>query len=608
MIFLGDIKELQDGANIILSKENIDAEVEVKHGDCLTVTEKGGKYTIVFSTKSEFFRALAILIDRIKKDEKNFEIIQHRHFNSCGIMIDVSRHAVLKPETVKIIIRYMAKMGLDTLMLYTEDTFKMDKYPYFGYLRGAYSKDEIKDLVAYGEKFGIELVPCIQTLAHLESTLRWGYANGMKDTNDILLIDEEKTYEFIEEMIKTSRECYNTDKIHIGMDEAHDVGFGEYFRRHGYVDRFELLSRHLNRVMKITEKYGFKPMMWSDMFFRLGSKTGDYYDLETKVPENISELIPEDISLVYWDYYHNNESAYDALIKSHKNMKRNIVFAGGVWTWSGLSVNYDKTFATTKPALSACRKNGVCDVFATMWGDNGAECSIFEALLGLQLYGEYNYFEDVSDEHLAEMFKICTGYDMEAFLALDIDNFGDFCEERQATVSKQVFYSDPFLGLFDKNLSQINLKEHFSNLLNKINSLNPQPGLEYLFDYHKQYLTILHKKCTVGTDAVCAYAANDTIKLKSTVETLRELAAATETMRRMQYEIWHRNNKPFGFEYFDGKFGSVIARLNSCAARIEDYLGGKISKIEELEEEKLYFSGDSSPFIHLYFSEKIQRP
>ena len=69
-----------------------------------------------------------------------------------------------------------------------------------------------------GEKFGIELVPCIQTLAHLATTLRWGYADGMKDTGDILLIDEEKTYEFIEEMIKTSRECYKTDKIHNGMD------------------------------------------------------------------------------------------------------------------------------------------------------------------------------------------------------------------------------------------------------------------------------------------------------------------------------------------------------------------------------------------------------
>ena len=29
----------------------------------------------------------------------------------------------------------------------------------------------------------------------------------------------------------------------------------------------------------------------------------------------------------------------------------------------------------------------------------------------------------------------------------------------------------------------------------------------------------------------------------------------TEIMRKMQYEIWNRNNKAFGFEFFDSKFG-----------------------------------------------------
>ena len=608
MNFTGDIKELQDGINIIMKEENIDAEVEVKRGDCLRLTKGDGKYTIEFSAKSEFFRALAILLDKIKKGETDFEIVQRRQFESCGIMIDVSRRAVLKPETVKTIIRYMAKMGLNMMMLYTEDTFKMDKYPYFGYLRGAYTKDEIKELAAYGEKFGVEFVPCIQTLAHLSNTLRWGYADGMKDTNDILLIDEEKTYEFIEEMIKTARECYNTDKIHIGMDEAHDVGFGEYFRRHGYVDRFELLSRHLKRVMQITDKYGFKPMMWSDMFFRLASKKGQYYDFEAKMPENISELIPEGLSMVYWDYYNNDEKAYDFMIKTHQDMKRNVVFAGGIWTWAGLSLQYDKTYVTTKAGLSACRKNGIKDVFATMWGDDGAECSVFAALLGLQLYGEYNYFDEVTEEHLGEMFKICTGYDMDAFSVFNIDDFGEFCTEHDSMVSKQVFYSDVLLGLFDKNLEKLDLKGHYRKLLDKFDTIEKQPGLEYLFEYQKQLLTILYKKCTMGTDVTEAYRKGDKETLKTLAAQIREIADDTEHMRSLLYSVWHRNNKAFGFEFFDGKLGSRVARLLSCARRIEDYTSGKTERIEELDEEKLYYSGDESPFIHQYFAGRIQMP
>ena len=45
------------------------------------------------------------------------------------------------------------------------------------------------------------------------------------------------------------------------------VGLGRYLDKHGYVNRFELLLKHLNKVCEIAQKYGFKPMMWVDMFF-----------------------------------------------------------------------------------------------------------------------------------------------------------------------------------------------------------------------------------------------------------------------------------------------------------------------------------------------------
>ena len=196
----------------------------------------------------------------------------------------------------------MALMGLNMAMLYTEDTYRIDGYPYFGYMRGAYSKEEIREMDAYAGIFGIELIPCIQTLAHLKTTLRWQYADAMKDTDQILLVDEPKTYEFIEKMMETASECYTTKQIHIGMDEAHMVGLGEYLKLHGYENRHEILLRHLQKVVEIAKKYGMKPMMWNDMFFRLASETGTYYDLNVRFPKDIREKVP-DVSMVYWDYY-----------------------------------------------------------------------------------------------------------------------------------------------------------------------------------------------------------------------------------------------------------------------------------------------------------------
>ena len=37
----------------------------------------------------------------------------------------------------------------------------------------------------------------------------------------------------------------------------------------------------------------------------------------------------------------------------------------------------------TKAALASCREHGVQDVFLTMWGDDGGECSPFTLLPSL---------------------------------------------------------------------------------------------------------------------------------------------------------------------------------------------------------------------------------
>ena len=78
-------------------------------------------------------------------------------------------------------------MGYDTLMLYTEDTYEIDNQPLFGYMRGRYSQKELKELDVYANQYGIELIPCIQTLAHLNTLFRWPEYEKIQDINDILL-------------------------------------------------------------------------------------------------------------------------------------------------------------------------------------------------------------------------------------------------------------------------------------------------------------------------------------------------------------------------------------------------------------------------------------
>ena len=176
-------------------------------------------------------------------------------------------HAAFRVETVKERIRQMALLGYSRLFLYTEDTYEVEGYPYFGALRGRYKKEEIKECDAYAAMFGIEMIPCVQTLAHLRTVLRWPAMMEYRDDEDILIVEEEKTYRLIDAMLKSLSEMYTSRRIHLGMDEAFYMGYGNYRKKNGVPEQGALIKRHLDRVLEICGKYGLEPMIWSDMFF-----------------------------------------------------------------------------------------------------------------------------------------------------------------------------------------------------------------------------------------------------------------------------------------------------------------------------------------------------
>lgn len=144
-------------------------------------------------------------------------------------MLDCSRNAVMKPKRLKEFIQLIKKMGYNTLMLYTEDTYEIEDEPLFGYLRGRYTIEELQDIDSYCKDNGVELIPCIQTLAHLGLIFKFGHYASIRDCMDVLLVDEEKTYDLIDKMFQSLSKAFTSKRVHIGMDEAHWLGRGNSY-------------------------------------------------------------------------------------------------------------------------------------------------------------------------------------------------------------------------------------------------------------------------------------------------------------------------------------------------------------------------------------------
>ena len=149
-------------------------------------------------------------------------------FKKLGVMIDCSRNAVLNKKSFCRMVDILSALGYNFIRLYTEDTYEVDGEPYFGYMRGRYSREEIREMDAYATSKGIELIPCIQTLAHLNSIFRYAEYMKINDTDDILLVGAKRTYKLIDNMFRSLAESFTSRTVHIGMDEAFMLGRGKY--------------------------------------------------------------------------------------------------------------------------------------------------------------------------------------------------------------------------------------------------------------------------------------------------------------------------------------------------------------------------------------------
>ncbi len=514
--------------------------------------------------------------------------------NYLGVMLDCSRNAVMSVAELKNFILTLKKLGYNCLQLYTEDTYEIEGEPLFGYRRGRYSKAELKEIDAFALQNGIELIPCIQTLAHLNAIFRYPRYQRINDTADILLTDNEETYEFIEKMIKTCAECFTSRNIHIGMDEAHLLGRGKYYDIYGDKRRYDVLLNHLNRVDEILNKYGFKPMMWSDMFFRL-TGGGAYYH-EKPIPEDVREKVPENMGLVYWDYYNEDEKLLSAMMENHLAFSRPVWIAGGAWTWNGLQSDNAKSLSQTEAFLTAANKYGVKNVLITMWGDNGGECSPY-ALLPSLTYAAECYKGEFSLDNAKAKFKELFDENWDDFIACDLAAPEGFGKEGFWLGIKELLYSDYFLSTFDCGVTgsgeEVKIFEKLAETFEKAAKNSKQ--FSYMFESYEKLCDVMSVKYDLGYRTRAAYEKGDKKALKELVGDYEKLLPMLEAFVAAYERSWFKERKPHGFDVQDIRLGGLIQRTKSCMRRLKDYLDGKIDKIEELEEKTIDFYSGEEP-------------
>ncbi len=546
---------------------------------------------IFYSQKSLAFRALAVATGR---DAKPGTVEERRAFSELGVMLDVSRNAVFTVEAVKRMFRYLALMGYNTVQLYTEDVYEIDGEPLFGYFRGRYRAGELKEIDDYGDVFGIEVIPCIQTLGHLEQILQWPAYSAIIDSPGVLLAGDPATYQLIGKMLDAVSSAFRSRRVHIGMDEAHGIALGRYRKLHGDVRPFDVLNEHLKKVAALCDDRGLKPMIWSDMYFRLGSAHNDYYDKETVIPESIVAEIPAGVELVYWDYYHDDPAFYTDWIARHRNcLGKEPILAAGGWTWNRMWTHYGLLEATVSAGMKSAREAGLGRAFLTIWGDDGNECDPFAMMSAIQYFAEHAFSSEVNADLLARRFESACEENFEWVRlggALDIveslapphDNYSNF--------SKWLLWHDPLLNFLEKLIPSI-LPAHYRELAAKFRSYCPNEKTAIHLAFATQLADTMALKTRLHLEVRPAYREGDHKTLRTLAGLVTETIESFQKLQELHCTIWHEWRKPFGWDTIERRYASVISRLGSLQKALKRHLANPASRIAELDEEPCKIGG-----------------
>jgi hexosaminidase len=223
-----------------------------------------------------------------------------------GLMLDCSRH-FHSIEQVKRLINQLAQLKFNTFHWhFTDDEgwrLEIDAFPELtqvgGWrgidealepqfttikqkIGGYYTKADVRDVIDYASKRGIQIIPEIDIPGHCRAAIKSlphllvdeddhsQYCSIQNYTDNILSPALPGTYEFLDKVIEEVAELFPSEFIHLGADEVPDNVWTAsekckvFMAEHGYTDTKELQGHLLRYAEKKLKSLGKRMVGWEE--------------------------------------------------------------------------------------------------------------------------------------------------------------------------------------------------------------------------------------------------------------------------------------------------------------------------------------------------------
>ena len=274
-------------------------------GYVLTSSSKG--VDIQAKTGAGLFYGLQTLLQMLADGNKVAygTITDEPRFEYRGMMLDVSRH-FFGLDFVKKQIDAMAYYKLNRLHLHLTDAagwrIEIKKYPRLtnfaawrkgkdwkewwngnreyvdegseGAVGGYFTQEQCRELVAYAQKHYITVIPEIEMPSHSEEVMT-AYpelsCTHVPYKQADFCVGNEKSFEFLENVLLEVMDIFPSEYIHVGGDEAHKTSWKTCplcqarMKKEGLKDVDELQSYLITRIEKFLNKHGRNLLGWDEI-------------------------------------------------------------------------------------------------------------------------------------------------------------------------------------------------------------------------------------------------------------------------------------------------------------------------------------------------------
>ena len=218
------------------------------------------------------------------------------------LQLDLARQKENMPF-IKSYIDFAAQNGYNSLLLYLENNVRTQSTPYFDETE-SYSEQEIREMVAYAEAKGIDVIPAFENLGHLERFFRYPQFAQFAECNDAEkegrgfysglgtcgCVSNPEMHEVLDNYIREVCAMFNSPYVHMGLDEPFDFAVckrcNEKMEKENKT-KADLFYEHVIHCNDLVRGLGKRMMMWDDFF--------EFADIAHK--------LPRDIIFCNWNYY-----------------------------------------------------------------------------------------------------------------------------------------------------------------------------------------------------------------------------------------------------------------------------------------------------------------